>query len=229
MHSKPTTICLKIFNYLPMALGFLGGFIPALITASCITAVAFISLGMDYWKCTVRWGAGKMAEWPKFPGMTFFVVDGVFLILLCEEMMSDKEFKHWSGVITVSCLFLMSVSSNLFGKPFTWAEAIEYLEHMKDEEHAKKILNDQRARHNYWTLNVKLTNMWSIAFLVMVLVELAGVYLSPINHTAALACFVGGPFVVSWVTFKRLTPKVAEKHYAEIRAAKDAEAPLLSA
>lgn len=160
-----------------------------------------------------------MAEWPKFLALTYFVVDGVILVLLWKEIMGDHEFKTWSGVITVACLFVMSVLSNVFGKPWTWAEAIEYLEHWKDEEHAERILNDPRTRHNYWILNVKLTNMWSVAFLVMLLVEIAGVFLDPINHTVAVVCFVGGPLVISWVTFRKLTPKVVEKHRAEVQAA----------
>merc|ERR1712137_942949 len=130
--------------------------------------------------------------------------------------------KRWSGVITVTSLFLMSVLSSICRRPWTWAESIEILEHWKDPEFAERILNDPEHRQNFWLLNVKLTNLWSIAFFVMILTDCVGVFLEPTNHTLAVCFFVGGPFVVSFVTFKKIVPWAVEKHRAEIRTSRDA-------
>lgn len=229
VHSKPTTIFLTILNNLPIVLGFLGGWFPALEISSCVSAVSFVALVVDFWKCKVRWNAGKLAEWPKLIAVTFFVVNGIILVLLIKKIMTDSDFKKWSGVITVTSLLLMSVLSSICKRPWTWAESIEYLEHWKDPEAAERILSDPEHRQNFWLLNVKLTNLWSVAFFVTLLMQCVGVYIDKTNHAVAVGFFVGGPVVVSYVTLKKGVPWAVEKHRAELRTAADSSSIALVA
>lgn len=207
--SKLFTRAMLVVNNLPLVLGLFLQWLPPVTSAAIVSSVALVALIADYFKCRQRWAAGQLAQWPKAIAASFLVVNVVIFILVTLNVLSTEGYRAWSGVFMTGTLFAMSLVSSLIGRPWIYAEALEFLN--ENPERLESIKTPQ-GKHIFEKIMSALTNLWTVTFLLMTLGNIVGGILSLRQQkTAATVVNIAVPLTLVLVAQRYIQPRITER------------------
>jgi len=141
-----------------------------------------------------------------FPKVFEIGILAINLGILIFEVVANPSYewsKHWTDVISSSCLLALSLFSILIGKPFTIQFAME------------KVSEDLWGTEMFYFVNLIISAVWALEFALSIMFSLLSIYVYPGNNAARIA-----PGIVVLVLALKFTTEFPKYMRARALAAK---------
>lgn len=122
-----------------------------------------------------RYRNGIVKVFPKVFEIGILVITLAILIFEVVANPSYEWSKHWTDVISSSCLLALSLFSILIGKPFTIQFAME------------KVPEEYWGSEMFYFVNLIISAVWVLEFALSIMFSLLSIYVYPDNNAARIA------------------------------------------